>query len=163
MKNKIKIRKNHIDIIIYGRKNNRVVVVKIDKDDKERAIIHNWYLSTRSNGTDGYIRSGTNHAGLHQLIMGRKRGYEIDHINRNILDNRKSNLRFVTHSKNMRNAKIQSNNKSGIKGVHWCKEIKKWQALIGINNKQINLGYFINKGDATNARICAEKKYWHTH
>jgi len=84
---------------------------KIDNNDFEKIAVHNWYWSFRSNGARGYIRSGTNHISLHQLIMGKKAGYEIDHINRDVLDNRKTNLRFVTHSQNIINAKIQSNNK----------------------------------------------------
>lgn len=58
---------------------------------------------------------------LHELVMGDKRpfvGAKIDHINRNKLDNRKENLRFVTHWENLMNSsigdRIRANHKSHI-------------------------------------------------
>lgn len=48
--------------------------------------------------------------------------YDIDHIDRNPLNNRIENLRAVPHSVNMRNTKLQKNNKSGKTGVNY-KEI----------------------------------------
>ncbi len=41
---------------------------------------------------------------MHVILLGRKPGLEIDHINRNKLDNRLSNLRFVTHRENILNS-----------------------------------------------------------
>ena len=40
---------------------------------------------------------------LHREIMGAQRGEEVDHINRDRLDNRRSNLRLVTHKENCQN------------------------------------------------------------
>ena len=92
--------------------------------------------------------------------MGKKAGYEIDHINRDVLDNRKTNLRFVTHSQNIINAKIQSNNKSGHKGVSWAKHMNKWRAQIKDNGKTKHLGYFLNIKDAIKIRKIKEQEYY---
>ena len=56
---------------------------------------------------------------LHRLIMGcsPNDGVIIDHINKNTLDNRRSNLRRTTHQGNLMNKNIYSNSKSGIAGV----------------------------------------------
>ena len=54
---------------------------------------------------------------LHQLIMGRHERMEIDHINGNGLDNRRSNLRVVTHAENILNTGMYSHNTSGFRGV----------------------------------------------
>ena len=55
---------------------------------------------------------------------------EIDHINRVKTDNRICNLRDVSSSKNSENTKLRSDNKSGIKGVVWCKADKRWHVYL---------------------------------
>ncbi|GAH20073.1 unnamed protein product, partial [marine sediment metagenome] len=44
---------------------------------------------------------------------------QIDHINRDGLDNRKCNLRPCTNSQNQKNSKLRKDNKSGLRGVRW--------------------------------------------
>jgi hypothetical protein len=43
----------------------------------------------------------------------------------------------------MRNTGRRSTNKSGFKGVHWCKRDKKWIAAIHLDGRQQTLGYFV--------------------
>jgi len=84
---------------------------------------------------------------------------DIDHINGNGIDNRWINLRKVTRTGNMQNAKINSRNKSGICGVSLIKNTNKWYAYIRADGKSINLGVYENKHDAIMARKNAETKY----
>ena len=86
---------------------------------------------------------------LHHLVMGKPpKGLVTDHINRNRLDNRKSNLRFIPQSSNAINKSSQSNNKSGYRGVHFSKHNtnnstgKVWVAQITTNYKCRHLGTF---------------------
>lgn len=85
--------------------------------------------------------------------------YEIDHIDRNPLNNCPENLRVATRSCNAMNRSLQSNNKSGFKGVTFCKRTDSWMAQIGIGRKTLFLGRYKNIEDAVLARKVAEKKY----
>jgi hypothetical protein len=40
---------------------------------------------------------------FHRAILDAPKGFVIDHINNNTFDNRKENLRMVTHAENMKN------------------------------------------------------------
>lgn len=79
---------------------------------------------------------------MHQVIVGRTAGLEIDHINGNGLDNRRFNLRLVTHQQNSQNSKLRTDNTSGYKGVGWSPQKNKWYAKIVKDGKQIHVGFF---------------------
>ncbi len=83
-----------------------------------------------------------------------------DHIDRNPLNNRRSNLRQATQAENTKNKSKQKNNTSGVTGVGWVKKVCKWRARITFNEKEIYLGVFDDKVDAIKARLRAEKEYF---
>lgn len=89
---------------------------------------------------------------MYWLITGK----ECDHIDRNPMNNRKSNLRDATQSQQCQNRNKTRRNNSGIVGVCYNKEQDKWIAYISIDKKQINIGRFNNKEDAVKARLQAE-------
>lgn len=66
----------------------------------------------------------------------------IDHIDLNRANNTWNNLREANRIQNGQNAKRHSNNKSGYKGVSWCKRRKAWHAQIKINGVKTFIGYF---------------------
>lgn len=66
---------------------------------------------------------------------------EIDHINRNKLDNRKSNLRICNRSINMQNRGVNKNNTSGYKGIYINKS-GKYVAHCQINKTRKSLGAY---------------------
>lgn len=76
---------------------------------------------------------------------------EIDHINRNGLDNSWTNLRSCSRSQNCHNMGISKRNKSGIKGVFWDSTYNKWAASIAIKSKVKWLGYFKTSDEAEEA------------
>lgn len=80
---------------------------------------------------------------------------QVDHINRDKVDNRASNLRVVTHSENSQNTGLRSNNTSGHKGVTWVESKQRWIAQI-VHQKHIFLGAFIDQYEAVVARKTAE-------
>ena len=90
--------------------------------------------------------------GLEDLIIKKDQSNSIDHINRNPLDNRVSNLRIVTNSEN-------AQNKKNVKGYYYCKERKCYYAQIKLNYKRIYLGRFDTEIEARNAYLKAKEKY----
>lgn len=97
---------------------------------------------------------------MHRFIMGFPKGKYVDHINGNTLDNRKRNLRVCTNAANLRNGRVRSNNKSGVKGVYWDKARNKWGAKIKVDYIDIALGRYKKFEDAVRARREAELIYW---
>lgn len=94
-----------------------------------------------------------------QIMSVTDKNQEIDHINGNPLDNRRSNLRVVTHQENMMNKKDYKNNTSNIKGVHLNKK-GLWVARIQVGNQRIFLGSSKDKAKIEKLRLEAEKKYF---
>jgi hypothetical protein len=87
---------------------------------------------------------------MHRLILPTE--HQVDHINRNTLDNRRSNLRVATARQNAANRKVRSDNKSGYRGVHTLgKGPNPFQAVISINGANTHLGVFPTAQDAARA------------
>lgn len=85
----------------------------IDVDEVENVQNHYWTLSKK------YVQTNVKKlpVTLHHYILGKPpMGMVTDHVNRNKLDNRKSNLRFVTSHINNRNTSLRIDNKSGHRG-----------------------------------------------
>lgn len=128
-----------------------------DLEDYDKIKDYRWYLNN-----NGYALAwvGDKQQTLHSLIMGQEKGKEIDHKDRNRLNNRKENLRFTTHRNNSRNTKLPINNNSGFIGVSFDKKRNKWIASLYIDRKQVYNERFINKEDAVKARLKAELEYY---
>ena len=98
------------------------------------------------------------HRLIGERIAGRKllKEEKVDHINGNLQDLRRSNLRIVTHKENTENrTKININNTSGIRGVYFRKDVKKrpWQAQTMHYGKNKSLGTYATKEEAKQAVI----------
>ena len=145
--------------------------VLYDAEDHDKVSAHAWYMMKDNTTTDTfYVTTHIPHPDggwyyppngprtrrkvklyIHRLIMDAPKGMDVDHINGNPLDNRKSNLRICTHAENQRNKGAYKNNTSGYKGVSWYKRDKKWIAGIKHNNKGIYIGLFEDKEEAARA------------
>lgn len=99
---------------------------------------------------------------MHRFLMDCPNGMEVDHINRNGLDNRKANLRIVTQAINKQNKGIYSNNTSGVPGVYYCvrgRGQRHWHAQITRDKVQRLLGDFLTKEEAIACRLETERAY----
>jgi len=137
----------------------------IDKEDFEWLNQWKWYCNSY-----GYAVREKNYGvkngkrvrksiWMHREINKTPKGMDTDHIDRNPLNNKKSNLRTVTHGQNMFNLSKAKNNISGYKGVSWHKETQKWRAYLQINKKQKYFGLFSDIKDAILARKRGELIY----
>lgn len=96
---------------------------------------------------------------IHRIVNNIPDGFEGDHINHDKLDNRRSNLRTVTHKQNTRNPGLRKNS-SGTLGVSWIKDRQKWLATIATNRKTKYLGIYKHKEHAILARKWGERLYF---
>ncbi len=148
-------------------KKQNIRYVFISKEDLEECEKYKWYL----NKTSGYVfTSDTGETLLLHTFIARlmfpddddwyKNGgstkLTVDHINRCKIDNTRPNLRLATRKQQQANRNMFLNNKSGVKGVVFDRDRKKWRAEITINYKNINLGRYDDKEDAVRIRDFAE-------
>jgi len=129
----------------------------IETDDIERVMEfpRTWCAAKREYDSRVTV---TGASGLHRWLMNPPNGFHVDHINRNPLDNRRSNLRICTPTENYRNKSTNSNNTSGATGV--TRSLSKWKAFIRADGKNKYLGTFENIEDAIIVRREAEIKYF---
>ena len=86
---------------------------------------------------------------MHAEIMNLPKGMFVDHINHDTLDNRRNNLRSVTHRQNHQNRRQSKYSK--YPGVSWDKSREKWIVLIQVNGKRKNIGRFNSEIEAFKA------------
>lgn len=139
--------------IIVTTKGERITVDRCDLDSLKN---HSWYITTR-----GYAATtvGGKRIYLHRLLMNPDK-YQVDHINRNKLDNRRYNLRLVTNQENHFNKTENRNNTSGKAGVYHHTQCDRWCVQITVNGKTIHGGLFKEFSKAVEAREALERKYF---
>lgn len=113
----------------------------VDDEDFEYLSQFKWQFDGNYAGRSLKGR-GNGRIRMHNELTIKKPGHVVDHINKDKLDNRKSNLRIVTQSNNMQNINLPSNNKSGILNVHFDNIRKKYRAKKRFNNKFYEIGRF---------------------
>lgn len=139
--------------------NNTDKCAIVDADDVEKVKQHIWYI--KHGEWQGYVRAaveGHKEISLHRFIMGvMDPKIHVDHINGDILDNRKKNLREANNCLNHANQKIRKDNRAGYKGVHYCRG--KYHARIGPAGKMF-LGSFDTAKEAAKAYDAKAKELY---
>lgn len=158
-RNKYEIKGDTVEIILKNQKFEETGRAIIDIEDFDKIICHKWHL-----GTWGYAETRDDNKTnllMQRLVLDEYDPQKIpDHINRNPLDNRKSNLRIANKSDNAANSKLPRTNTSGIKGVSWNKNANAWRAYITKDGTRYELGYSKDFNKAVQKRLMAEKEYF---
>lgn len=97
---------------------------------------------------------------MHRLLLGLQPGdkRDVDHIDKNKLNNRRSNLRVCSRSENQRNTDVHTDNVSGYKGVTWDKRRNTFGAVVALHGKHHFAGSFSTAKEAAAARDALAKK-----
>lgn len=130
---------------------------------------HKWQAKSysryagRSAGTRKTYHVIFMHVVIMERLLGREivKGEEVDHINGDVRNNTRANLRLVTHTQNMRNQKKNKANTTGYKGVSIRKDCpnRPYRAYIVVNDKQIHLGNYATPEEAHKAYCEASVKF----
>ena len=126
--------------------------VIVDASDAEMLSHWKWNL-----GSAGYAQTSFHSRGfsttsyMHRMLALPSPGEEVDHINGDLLDNRRSNLRACSRAENQRNRSCQRNNTSGFKGVRWDSRRGRWRAQLNYFGRQLHLGCFDDPVEAARA------------
>ncbi len=142
IENEYKIKEDIIEI--YTK--NGTIIIDLDME----SLLKEYRFSI---GLRGYATTSVRHKHiyLHHLILGKKEGFVTDHINRNKLDNKKQNLRFVTRSFNNQNVLS--------KGYWYDKTRNNYQTYSVLNGKRKFLGRFKEESEAKLAVYNFRRKY----
>jgi hypothetical protein len=146
---------NYLELVLRNAKREITGKAKLDKDDLTKVKRCRFFLNKQ-----GYAYN-TRKGFLHRMILGLDKTDKkiTDHINRDRLDNRKSNLRVSSHFLNSHNRKLSRVNTSGVTGVLFHKQTQKWYATLCYKYTPIYSPLFQTKKEAVEYRKILEKKY----
>lgn len=127
----------------------------VDEEDYDALAGQRWHISGGYAVRIPRIYGVRVHIAMHRVVCcltpDDKR--EIDHINQDKLDNRRSNLRIVTHAQNAQNVRSHLGSTSLFRGVSWDAASGKWRAVGYLDRRIHHLGRFEDEQEA--ARVVA--------
>lgn len=114
----------------------------VDDADYDLCASFRWYYTK-----NGYPMNEI-HIPVHTLLLGSKKGYVVDHINRNKLDNTRQNLRFVTKQINALNSTKLLLRED--RNIYFC--ANRWQVKFQRNQSSVYVGSYETKEEARRVR-----------
>lgn len=139
---------------------NNCCVALVDDEDYEWLAVYRWRIHKKQ-APYAVMKIKKELVFMHHLISPPPDGLEVDHKNRNGLDNRRENLRHASRSQNACNRKAWG--RSRMKGVYWASwgpSGRKWRAKLTFEGRSIHLGYFDSDQDAGRAYDKAASYYF---
>lgn len=108
-------------IDLYDTSGNVIYQIMIDSEDVFKVQNIKWRITKKKQKVYVISGKGSNQHYLARYILNYNGDLEVDHIDGNELNNRKSNLRIVTRQENILNMKVRFNSKTQIRGVSYDK------------------------------------------
>lgn len=137
------------------------LVTLIDERDLQLVCERKWEAFTDPDGVVyARSRSGKPRVFLHNVLMCPARGLEVDHVNHDALDNRRTNLRLGTRSQNLANRRLPRNSTSGFKGASFHGASGKWRGQIKVDGRKLHLGLFLTAEEAARAYDAAALRHF---
>lgn len=133
----------------------------IDDEDFEKISFTKWKFDryARANVWNKELKKYESKS-IHRVVMDAPKGFDVDHINGDKLDNRKVNLRICTRSENLHNLQNKARTPVGLRGAFKAKNDKKWFSTISVCGEIKRLGRFDTPEEAHFAYVTAHKKYY---
>lgn len=123
----------------------------VSEEDFDRVMQYKWHLYQRKDGKKyvaGYIHKNIQNLKLHHFIAGKPiKGYVIDHIDGNGLNNCRENLRHVTYALNSQNKENVPSLNSIYRGVSFVKKVNRWRAAAS----DTHIGHYLTDKKAAEA------------
>lgn len=142
--------KNYEECIIYLSSGRECF---IDRNDLTRILnVCRWHETKSSSTYYAVGKVNGKPVKMHHFVLPKRKGFDIDHINMNGLDNRRDNLQYLTRSENLRKAPAWSHNTSKHKNIYWSKAAQKWEVSFHGEGKKIYLGIFSTMEEAIKIR-----------
>lgn len=120
-------------------------LVTVDADDAHLLDAYAWQL-TQGNHVVAHNRGGAytrqKNVLLHRLIANPPAGMEVDHRDRNPLNNTRANLRVCTRQQNQVNTAKRPGCLSRYKGVYLVRSTGRWAAKVTDSGKLRHLGTY---------------------
>jgi hypothetical protein len=121
----------------------------VDARDYKKLSKYRWYASPHGSTIYASCRKNGRAVYMHRMIMKPRKGYIVDHIDGNGLNNRRCNLRVCTHQQNQANRGPRGGS-SRFVGVY--RHGDKWQAEVRYRGEYFYAGLFDDEVEAAKAR-----------
>lgn len=163
--NEVRIIDDYAEVDTYDAYGNVSYTFKLDIEDVPLLNGHKWRYVCKGKQKSPYLltgHGGTQGAGqiyFHRLVMGMP-DCEIDHINRDSTDNRKSNLRLSDRHQQTTNTNVRCDNSLGLKGVYYVKRDSKYRAEIQSKDVHIYSPYYHTLAEAAYMRLLLEQFFY---
>lgn len=159
--NQYKIYGDYTEVYTYNIKGNIEETFIIDTEDLEKVLKHKWRTVYKRGKP--YIVTGNNRqfpiTYLSRYILDYTDDLEIDHIDGNVLNNRKNNFRYADRKIQCGNLAPKCTNKIGVRGVSQDNRSGLYVVDFSYNKKRKYLKPFKTVNEAVYARLMMEQKF----